>query len=65
MFKEIKEKHEQGFLTIENIDIINQMILEDKINNKDTDIGLKISYDGRLWICINGIAFLRFKPKGD
>ena len=27
------------------------------------DFGLQIAEDGRVWICINGVAFLRFMPK--
>ena len=26
------------------------------------DIGIQIAEDGRIWICINGVSFLRFKP---
>lgn len=29
---------------------------------KDDDLGIQISEDGRVWICINGKAFLRFHP---
>ena len=25
------------------------------------DIGLEVEADGRIWICLNGIAFLRFR----
>lgn len=27
------------------------------------DFGIQIATDGRVWVCINGIAFLRFKPE--
>lgn len=27
------------------------------------DFGIQISEDGRVWICINGQAFIRFKPQ--
>ena len=26
------------------------------------DLGIQVAKDGRVWVCINGIAFLRFKP---
>ena len=27
------------------------------------DFGIQIARDGRVWICIDGVAFLRFNPK--
>lgn len=27
------------------------------------DVGVQIAHDGRIWLCINGQAFIRFKPK--
>ena len=27
------------------------------------DFGVQISSDGRIWICIDGVAFIRFKPQ--
>ncbi len=29
------------------------------------DLGIQIAADGRVWICIDGIAFLRFSPHKD
>lgn len=29
---------------------------------QDASIGLRVSEDGRIWLCINGVSFLRFKP---
>ena len=26
------------------------------------DIGIEICEDGRIWLCIHGVSFLRFKP---
>jgi len=26
------------------------------------DLGVQVAADGRVWVCINGIAFLRFSP---
>jgi len=28
----------------------------------EENLGIQIAEDGRIWICINGISFLRFKP---
>lgn len=49
---ELKETHTQGFLSVErNIE-----------SSLDCDFGIQIAKDGRVWICIDGVAFLRFKP---
>ena len=50
------ETHKQGLLSIENLEIIQKKDLT------DVDVGLQISTDGRIWLCIDGIAFIRFKP---
>jgi hypothetical protein len=54
VFKEMNETHSQGVISIENLP-------DDKIFNGD--LGIQIGSDGRVWVCINGIAFLRFNPK--
>lgn len=48
--KEYKETHAKGFMTIEN-----------ECKGGYVDIGIQISSDGRVWVCIDGIAFIRFK----
>jgi hypothetical protein len=53
---EFPETHRQGTLGVENSEIIK------KIDFADCDFGVQISEDGRVWICINGIAWLRFRP---
>lgn len=50
----IKETHINGLITIENIP---------EFLAQGGDFGIQISDDGRVWICINGIAFLRFSPR--
>ena len=55
--KEQKETHEKGSLSIENLGEVATM------DHRSVDFGIQIAKDGRVWICINGIAFLRFKPK--
>lgn len=56
MAKKIKaysETHQHGIISIE-CDIPDKSMIG--------DIGIQISTDGRIWVCINGIAFLRFRP---
>lgn len=51
--KELKETHQRGLVSVENLP--EQRYLEG-------DLGVQIARDGRIWICIDGIAFLRFRP---
>ena len=53
-FKQYPETHVKGFLMLENMDI-HQL-------NNTIDLGIQIAEDGRVWLCINGIAFIRFTP---
>ncbi len=50
---EYPETHCQGIISLENIP-------KEKIIKGD--IGIQIAKDGRIWVCINGIAFIRFRP---
>lgn len=52
------ETHQKGRLSIENPVEIGKLLAE----NDDIDFGLQVSHDGRVWVCINSIAWLRFKP---
>lgn len=52
-FKELEETHVQGIISIENSP--DKRVIEG-------DLGIQIAPDGRVWVCINGLAFLRFKP---
>lgn len=52
----VPETHERGILAMENLDLIQEM------NLSDCDVGIQTHDDGRIWICVNGIALLRFKP---
>jgi hypothetical protein len=54
---EVPEIHQQGLLSMENLESIQN------IDMLDCDFGLQTATDGRVWVCINGIAFLRFKPE--
>jgi len=51
--KEYSETHQQGIISIENMP--EKMVFKG-------DFGVQIANDGRVWICINGVAFIRFKP---
>jgi hypothetical protein len=57
----IPEIHQYGYLSIENLELLHDIICGNKIQT--VDFGLQTHHDGRVWVCINGIAFLRFKPK--
>lgn len=49
--KEYPETHQQGFIFIEQ-DLKKGVI--------EGDIGIQIAKDGRIWICINSKAVIRF-----
>lgn len=51
--KEYPETHFQGRISIENIP--PERLFEG-------DLGIQIAQDGRVWVCINGSAFIRFHP---
>jgi hypothetical protein len=56
----VPETHQQGTMTMENI--------PDNLREYGYikgDIGLQVAKDGRIWLCINGIAFIRFSPHPD
>lgn len=59
--KEYPETHQRGMISIENIKIV----LLDLSQSIHGDFGIQIANDGRVWVCINGVAFLRFKPNRD
>lgn len=48
----IEEIHLKGIVSLET----------GKIPFGEVDFGIQISKDGRVWICVNGIALVRFKP---
>lgn len=50
--KTIDEIHQKGLLTIEIPNVESQVC----------QLGIQTARDGRIWICINGQAFIRFKP---
>jgi hypothetical protein len=50
--KAYPETHFQGVISLENM-------LEFPVKG---DLGIQVSEDGRVWICVNGTAFIRFSP---
>ena len=54
MIKEYPETHQTGYISFEqNINV----------GLKKGNFGIQIAKDGRIWICINGQALIRFKPR--
>ena len=57
MMKEYPEKFQHGVISVENVPeglFLGRML--------ECDLGIKIATDGRIWLCVNGLAFIRFKP---
>ena len=48
--------YQTGQVYMDNPDLIQRLDLT------DCEFGVQVSADGRVWVCINGIAWLRFKP---
>lgn len=49
------ETHRTGMLTI------NDMAWTPN-HGLDVDLGVQVARDGRVWLCVNGVAWIRFKP---
>jgi len=68
--KEYPETHQQGIISIENIPEDVVVGTNIKVDLRELmqsvafkgDFGIQIAKDGRVWVCINGLAFLRFSP---
>ena len=50
------ETHRQGSVSIQNLELIQEMDL------RCADFGVQIASNGQVWCCVNGIAFVRFRP---
>jgi hypothetical protein len=62
MIKEVKEFHQTGNITVgDNIPKGAEPALKSAFSMHG-DLGIQVAKDGRVWICINGLAFLRFSP---
>jgi len=62
MVTEYNELHQQGSISVENLEIITGESIAPRSFHMEGDLGIQVAKDGRVWVCINGIAFLRFKP---
>lgn len=62
MSREVEEFHQQGSLGVINRDEVTRMLQEAHRESGQVDVGLQVGADGRIWLCVNGIAFIRFKP---
>jgi sugar lactone lactonase YvrE len=67
MVGEYPETHQQGTISIENIpqELRIPGYMPHILESMKGDFGVQIAKDGRVWVCINGIAFLRFSPHAD
>jgi hypothetical protein len=57
--KDIPEVHQTGTLTLENFGAI---FPHGPSMLRKVDVGLQMSKDGRIWLCVNGTALIRFTP---
>jgi len=57
--KPYEETHMNGHIFIENIPIDKD---KNTVRHLEGDLGIQIAEDGRVWVCIEGVAFLRFTP---
>ena len=57
--KPYPETHMRGRVSVENQINFTQMT---DCDLTDCDFGIQIAEDGRVWICLDGIAFIRFNP---
>jgi hypothetical protein len=60
--KAYPETHMVGYITVENVPDELRRGVGMALHG---DLGIQIAEDGRIWVCINGIAFLRFKPSSN
>ncbi len=49
-------QYAEGQLSVENQAQIDQIDLQ------HCTVGVQVSFDGRIWLCVNGVAWIRFKP---
>jgi hypothetical protein len=62
--KEYLETHQQGHIVIENVPLgLRTFDWSTGHGYMQGDFGVQIAKDGRVWICIDGVAFLRFDPR--
>lgn len=52
------ETHQQGHISVENDEVIKHYLA----CHQDNDLGIQIARDGRIWLCVNGVSWIRFSP---
>ena len=57
MINEVPEFHQVGMVDILNLAEVQAEDLQ------EADCGLQVHRDGRIWLCVNGLALIRFKPQ--
>lgn len=67
-FKEYKEAHQEGTISIKNVpESLYLHFIRGEYQNIyiKGDLGIQIAKDGRVWICIDEVAFIMFSPHPD
>lgn len=59
---EVEEFHLQGSVSIQNLHEVVRFLNEAHDKGETVDVGLQVSHEGRMWVCVDGMALLRFKP---
>lgn len=62
MSYEVPEFHQQGSIGITDLDEIIPMLQLAASKGEQVDVGLQVNHEGRIWLCVNGMALIRFKP---
>ena len=57
----MSETHKRGTIFIENANL-HGIIESNETQILKGDFGLQVADDGRVWVCLNGVAFIRFSP---
>lgn len=66
MIRPYTKTHQQGTISFENIrSAVGELIGGADCSYITGDLGIQIAKDGRVWVCINGVAFIRFSPHPD
>jgi hypothetical protein len=64
MVRAYPETHQTGLIDVSNLDVIfgEERQCGHAVRG---DIGVQIANDGRIWVCVNGVALIRFSPHPD
>ncbi|ASZ74594.1 hypothetical protein KHO57_gp019 [Mycobacterium phage Phabba] len=58
----VEEFHQEGSLGISNLEEVLYELNLHAESGEQVDVGLQVSHEGRIWLCVNGMALIRFKP---